>query len=108
MDAWRRDVAGRGVYSRSGLSPAQLAGRGGPKVQGRIGKVAVSYRTARVTVGATASATQPPDIFVLGDTTTVDDFVSALKGVGLKADVIIGVLQAVEKAGALFGNLVIM
>ena len=74
----------------------------------RIGKVAVSYRTARVTVGATASATQPPDIFVLGDTTTVDDFVSALKGVGLKADVIIGVLQAVEKAGALFGNLVIM
>ncbi len=74
----------------------------------RIGKVAVSYRTARVTVGGTGSAAQPPDIFVLGDTTTVDDFVSALKAVGLKADVIIGVLQAVEKAGALFGNLVIM
>ena len=74
----------------------------------RIGKVAVSYRTARVSVGATSSGAQTPDIFVLGDTTTVDDFVSALKAVGLKADVIIGVLQAVEKAGALFGNLVIM
>ena len=47
-------------------------------------------------------------MFVIGDTTTVDDFVSALKSVGLKADVIIGVLQAIEKAGALFGNLVIM
>ena len=34
-----RDVDGRGVYSRSGLSPAQLAGRGGPTVQGRIGMV---------------------------------------------------------------------
>ena len=75
----------------------------------RIGKVAVSYRTARVTVGATSPPrTQPPDIFVIGETTTVDDFVSALKAVGLKADVIIGVLQAVEKAGALFGSLVIM
>ena len=43
---------------------------------------------------------------MIGETTTVDDFVSALKAVGLKADVIIGVLQAVEKAGALFGSLV--
>jgi flagellar P-ring protein precursor FlgI len=74
----------------------------------RIGKVAVSYRTARVSVGASSSGTQAPDVFVIGDTTTVDDFVSALKAVGLKADAIIGVLQAVEKAGALFGNLVIM
>jgi flagellar P-ring protein precursor FlgI len=75
----------------------------------RIGKVAVSYRTARVTVGAgSANAPTAPDIFVIGETTTVDDLVSALKAVGLKADVIIGVLQAVEKAGALFGSLVVM
>jgi flagellar P-ring protein FlgI len=74
----------------------------------RIGKVAVSYRTAKVSVGAGSSAASAPDIFVLGDTTTVDDFVSALKAVGMKADVIIGVLQAVERAGALFGSLVIM
>jgi flagellar P-ring protein FlgI len=75
----------------------------------RIGKVAVSYRTARVTVGtSSSSSSSTPDVFVIGDTTTVDDFVAALKAVGLKADVIIGVLQAVEKAGALFGTLVIM
>lgn len=77
----------------------------------RIGKVAVSYRTARVSVGGTAGSAggaTPQDLFVIGDTTTVDDFVSALKAVGLKADVIIGVLQAVEKAGALFGSLVVM
>jgi flagellar P-ring protein FlgI len=75
----------------------------------RIGKVAVSYRTARVTVGAASSAAgpAPQDVFVIGETTTVDDFVAALKAVGLKADVIIGVLQAVDKAGALFGSLVI-
>ncbi len=75
----------------------------------RIGKVAVSYRTTRVTVGAAPSGgANPPDVFVIGDTTTVDDFVSALKSVGLKADVVIGVLEAVEKAGALFGTLVVM
>jgi flagellar P-ring protein FlgI len=72
----------------------------------RIGKVAVSYRSARVSVGASSGASAP-DLFVIGDTTTVDDFVGALKAVGLKADVIIGVLQAVEKAGALFGSLVV-
>jgi flagellar basal body P-ring protein FlgI len=38
----------------------------------------------------------------------VDDFVSSLKSVGLKTDAIIGILQAIEKAGALFGTLVIM
>jgi flagellar P-ring protein FlgI len=83
----------------------------------RIGKVAVSYRTARVSVGgaggraATGGSTGgggPQDVFVIGDTTTVDDFVAAMKAVGLKADTIIGVLQAVEKAGALFGSLVVM
>ena len=74
----------------------------------RIGKVAVSYRSTRVTVGAaTGGAANTPDAFVIGDTTTVDDFVSALKNVGLKADVVIGVLEAVDKAGALFGTLVV-
>ena len=75
----------------------------------RIGKVAVSYRSARVAVGAApTSGAATPDVFVIGETTTVDDFVSALKAVGLKADVIIGVLQAVERAGALFGTLIVM
>jgi len=74
----------------------------------RIGKVAVSYRSTRVTVGAAnGGAANTPDAFVIGDTTTVDDFVSALKNVGLKADVVIGILEAVDKAGALFGTLVV-
>jgi hypothetical protein len=34
--------------------------------------------------------------------------VASLKAVGLKADVIIGVLKAVEQAGALYGTLLIM
>ncbi len=92
----------------------------------RIGKVAVSYRGTRVTVGsstssgttgttysstsassgtATAGQGEP---FVIPDTATVDDFVSTLKAAGLKADVIIGILQAIERAGALFGTLEIM
>jgi len=75
----------------------------------RIGKVAVSYRNARVSVGAAQrNAVDKPDLFVIGETTTVDDFVSALKAVGMKTDALIGVLRAVEKSGALFGTLVVM
>jgi flagellar P-ring protein precursor FlgI len=73
----------------------------------RIGKVAVSYRSTRVTIGAGSSGASSPDIFVINETTTVDDFVGALKAVGLKADAIIGILKAVEQAGALFGSLLI-
>jgi flagellar P-ring protein precursor FlgI len=75
----------------------------------RIGKVAVSYKSAKVSVGASPRDTlDKPDLFVIGETTTVDEFISALKTVGLKTDVIIGVLQAIEKAGALFGSLLVM
>jgi len=79
----------------------------------RIGKVVVSYGAARVSVGGTYSSSASstgtqPGMFVVGDTTTVDDFVSALKSVGLKTDAIIAILQAIEKAGALYGSLVVM
>ena len=75
----------------------------------RIGKVAVSYRNAKVTVGAVQrNAVDAPDLFVIGETTTVDDFVSALKAVGMKTDALIGVMRAVEKSGALFGTLVVI
>jgi flagellar P-ring protein precursor FlgI len=84
--------------------------------QVRIGKVAVSYRTARVSVGTLTTTglygssgfDRSDPLFVVPDTTSVDDFVSALKAVGLKTEVIIGILQAVEKAGALYGTLVVM
>lgn len=75
----------------------------------RIGKVAVSYRSAKVSVGAVQrNAVDAPELFVIGETTTVDDFVSALKAVGMKTDALIGVMRAVEKSGALFGTLVVM
>jgi flagellar P-ring protein FlgI len=96
------DTAGRVVINASSGVIVM-----GDKV--RIGKVAVSYKSARVSVGgAQRGAADQPDLFVVGDTTTVDDFVTTLKSVGLKTDVIIGILQAVEKAGALFGSLLIM
>jgi flagellar P-ring protein precursor FlgI len=84
--------------------------------QVRIGKVAVSYRNARVTVGSLSGSglygssgfDRSDPLFVVPDTTSVDDFVTALKAVGLKTEVIIGILQAVEKAGALYGTLVVM
>lgn len=83
--------------------------------QVRIGKVAVSYRNARVTVGTftggaygTIGSERSDPLFVVPDTTSVDDFVTALKAVGLKTEVIIGILQAVERAGALYGTLVVM
>jgi flagellar P-ring protein FlgI len=96
------DTAGRVVIdSASGVVVM------GEKV--RIGKVAVSYRSARVTVGTVQrNAVQVPETFVVNETTTVDDFVSALKAVGMKTDALIGVLRAVEKSGALFGTLVVM
>ena len=79
----------------------------------RIGKVVVSYMSARVTVGSpsyqsSSQKTAASDLFTIPDTATVDDFVTALKTVGLKADAIIAILQAIEKAGSLFGTLVIM
>lgn len=96
------DTAGRVVIdSASGVIVM------GEKV--RIGKVAVSYRSARVTVGTVQrNAVQGPETFVVNETTTVDDFVAALKAVGMKTDALIGVLRAVEKSGALFGTLVVM
>jgi flagellar P-ring protein precursor FlgI len=75
----------------------------------KIGKVLVSYKKMTVKVDPYGnSGNDKPDSFVINDTTTVEDFVSTLREVGLTADAIIGILQAIEKAGALFGELVIM
>lgn len=75
----------------------------------KIGKVAVSYKQVSATVGFSfLTEDLNPENFVIEDTTSVNDLVDLLKKVGLKTDVIIGILQAIEKAGALFGDLVIM
>ena len=81
----------------------------------RIGKVAVSWQAVQVAVGeegaprpaASGGAGERPDPFVLEETTTVNELVAALQAVGLKTDVIIGILTAIERAGALYGQLII-
>ena len=96
------DAAGK-VVINSGTGVIVM----GEKV--RIGKVAVSYRNAKVSVGAVQrNAVDSPELFVIGETTTVEDFISALKAVGMKTDALIGVMRAVERSGALFGTLVVM
>jgi flagellar P-ring protein precursor FlgI len=78
----------------------------------RIGKVAVSYESVDVTVGAASSFYSTLDesetSFVFEETTSVDDFVSTLRAVGLETKVVIEILKALDRAGALYGTLIVM
>jgi flagellar P-ring protein precursor FlgI len=77
--------------------------------QVRIGKVAVSYKDISVSVGAARwGDDSAPTYFTLGETTNVDDFVKALQTIGLAPQAIIEILKAIDKAGALYGVLVIL
>jgi flagellar P-ring protein precursor FlgI len=94
--------------------------------QVRIGKVAVSYREVTVNVGASPGAyggfgsasmggASGPlfgdgagQSFAFGETTTVEELVDTLKAIGLGTDAIIPIIQAIDRAGALYGRLVIM
>jgi flagellar P-ring protein precursor FlgI len=78
----------------------------------KIGKVAVSYRDVNVSVSSSYyyndDNDEYPDTFVIEDTATVNDLIDVLRAAGLKTDVIIGILQAIQRAGALYGSLIIM
>ncbi len=75
----------------------------------RIGKVAVAYRKVSVSVGSfNWEEEEKPDLFVIEDTTQVNDLIELLKTVGLETDAIIEIMRAIERAGALFGRLVIL
>lgn len=75
----------------------------------RIGKVAVSYKQLNVDTGtAFTDEKGTPANFLFNETTSVEDLVNLFREVGLKAEVITGILQAIEKAGALYGTLIIM
>lgn len=75
----------------------------------KVGKVAVSYKKMDVNVASFFSDEEEnPDNFVLEETANLEDFVNLLRSVGLKTDTIIGMLQAIDKAGALYGRLIIM
>jgi flagellar P-ring protein precursor FlgI len=73
----------------------------------RIGKVAVSYKGDSISVGGFYDD-RNQEQFTFPEYTTVDELVDVMQTVGLKTDVIIEVLQAIDKAGALFGELIIM
>lgn len=72
----------------------------------KVGKVAVSYRGAEISVGV--RSTKNGGNFVLQDTAKVEDLVSMFKDIGLKTDEIIEILRAIDRAGALYGTLEIM
>jgi flagellar P-ring protein precursor FlgI len=75
----------------------------------RIGKVAVSYKDMSVTVGTGSWGEEKvPTTFMLEETTSVDNFVAALQAVGLVPAAIIEILKTIDKAGALYGVLVIL
>jgi flagellar P-ring protein precursor FlgI len=91
----------------------------------RIGKVAVSYGEVSVNVGTTGAygfsaygifgaagsagtGENEKQHFVFDETTTVEALVDTLRTIGLGTEAIIPIIQAMDKAGALFGKLVIM
>jgi flagellar basal body P-ring protein FlgI len=47
-------------------------------------------------------------VLSLPDIPTVDELVTLLQATGLESDTIIEILKAIERAGALYGRLVIM
>jgi flagellar P-ring protein precursor FlgI len=75
----------------------------------RIGKVAVSYKSIKVSVGTSVwDEEDAPTNFVMEETASVDDLISTLRTVGLEAEVILGIMQAIDRAGALYGRLIVL
>lgn len=81
----------------------------------RIAKVAVSVKGAKITIGADSSSSSPSvsqdkasEQFLMEETRTVEDLVTMLQQIGLDTDTVIEVLQAIDKAGALYGTLEIL
>ncbi|MBN1525153.1 MAG: flagellar basal body P-ring protein FlgI [Spirochaetales bacterium] len=74
----------------------------------KIGKVAVSYKTATVQVQSYYSPSDSSkEHFVINETISVEDFVKTMKEIGISTDTVITMLESIEKAGALYGTLII-
>lgn len=77
----------------------------------RIGKVAVSYKNISVRVGLAPALSQAgegkPGQFTIGDNTTVEDLVNTLRSIGLDTETVIHLMRAIDKAGSLYGTLVV-
>ena len=78
----------------------------------RIGKVAVSYKAINLTVGAFrtgfAAEEEKKRNFVIEEIATVEDLVNTLQTIGLDTETIIGLMKAIDRAGSLYGKLIIM
>jgi len=82
--------------------------------QVRIGKVAVSYQDISVNVGPYRRPVagfweeeEKEHNFLFEQTTTVEDLVETLRAIGLETEMIIHIIKAIDKAGSLYGVLVI-
>jgi flagellar P-ring protein precursor FlgI len=78
----------------------------------RIGKVAVSYKDISVRVGQGPALGQfresKPEQFTIGENTTVEELVNTLRTIGLNTETVIHLLRAIDKAGSLYGTLVVL
>lgn len=75
----------------------------------RVGTVAVSYEQVNIRVGTSAwGEEEVPAQFVIKESTKVEDLLDTLKAAELDTEVIIGVMKAIEAAGALYGRLVVL
>ncbi len=75
----------------------------------RIGKVAVSYKGLKISVGMDGGFTdKESESFLIEDRPSVEQFVDLLREIGVDTKGLIEILQAVDHAGALFGKLEVM
>jgi len=74
----------------------------------RIGKVAVSYKSVNINIGFSSVLNKEENTFLIKETVSVDDFVETLKKIGLKTEAIAAILKAIYRAGALYGELIVM
>ena len=77
----------------------------------RIGEVAVTYQNTQIDInqlGSRRRTDEKKEAFVINGVTTVNELVKLLQDVGLKTESVIEILQAIEKAGALYGRLIVM
>lgn len=82
--------------------------------QVRIGKVAVSYQDISVNIGPYGRPAgglwdeeEREHNFVFDQTTTVEELVDALRTIGLETQTIIHIIKAIDRAGSLYGTLIV-
>jgi len=80
----------------------------------RIGQVAVSYKDISVSVspfrrpaGGLLAEEDSERSFVFEETATVEDLVETLRSIGLETEMIIHIIKAIDRAGSLYGTLIV-